>query len=179
MEPTCQAFKLKTPPSISFWPLACFIWAPFNTPEHVISYSKDDPSLNIHAINNNGAPPLRASMPTPNQHASIKPGVNIGYYLYRAHNNPIILAGSTVTYQDGLCPTFDSTDNPNLFGHLFGIEFIHDSHVYVRGQSPNSKLPLAYVFWMSSPISYLTHTIFLPQCCNTRVNLCPDIQPDR
>ena len=87
------------------------VWAPFNTPEHVVSYSKDDPSFNLHAFNNNSAPPLRTSMPTPNQHASIKSGVNVGYYLHRANDNPTVLAGSTVIHLDGLCPAFDPTDN--------------------------------------------------------------------
>jgi hypothetical protein len=134
-EPTCQAFELKTMPSIPFLPLAHFIWAPFNTPEHTISYSKDDPSFNLHAVNDNSAPPLHASMPIPNQHASIEPGVNISYYLHRAQDNPNVLAGSLVTHQDSLCPTFDPTDNLNLLGHFFGIEFTHDSHVYVRAVS--------------------------------------------
>jgi hypothetical protein len=86
-------------------------------------------------VNNNGAPPLPASMPTPYQHASIEPGVNISYYLPRAHNNQNVLAGSAVTHQDGLCPAFDPTDNPNLLGHLFVVEFTNDGHVYVRAIS--------------------------------------------
>ncbi len=131
----CPVFEVKTPPSIPFWPLACFIWVSFNTPENTVSYSKDDPSFNLHAVKDNGAPPLRANMPTPNQQASIKSGVNVSYYLHRANNNPKVLAGSTVIHLDGLCPVFDPTDNPNRFGHLFGIEFTHDGHVYVRAIS--------------------------------------------
>jgi hypothetical protein len=134
-ELTCQAFELKTPLSIPFWPLARFIWALFSTPEHTISYLKNDPSFNLHVIINNGAPPLCTSVPTPNQHASIKSGVTVSYFLHRANNNLNILAGSAFIHLDGLCPTFDPTDNPNLFGHLFGIEFMHDGHVYVRAIS--------------------------------------------
>jgi hypothetical protein len=150
-KPTCQAFELKTLPSIPFWPLARFIWAPFNTPEHTISYSKDDPSFNIHTVSNNGAPPLRSSMLTPNQHASIKSEINAGYSLHRANNNPNFLAGSAVIHLDGLCSAFDPSDNLNLFGHLFSIEF-----TFMPGQPPILKLLLAYIIQMSSPISYLS-----------------------
>jgi hypothetical protein len=30
---------------------------------------------------------------------------------------------------------FDPTDNPNLFGHLFGIEFMHNGHIHVKAIS--------------------------------------------
>ncbi len=70
-EPTCQAFKLKIPLYIPFWPLTCFIWAPFNTPKHTVSCFKDDPSNNIHAVNDNGAPPLTpACLPWISMHPS-------------------------------------------------------------------------------------------------------------
>ena len=46
-----------------------------------------------------------------------------------------MLLGSSVVSLDGLCPAFDPTDNQNLFGHLFGIEFAYDSHAYVRAIS--------------------------------------------
>jgi hypothetical protein len=72
-----------------------------------------------------------ACLPQISMHPS-KARVNVGHYLHRANNNPNVLAGSAVIHLDGLCPAFDPTDNPNLFGHLFGIEFTHDGHVYVR-----------------------------------------------
>ncbi len=37
---------------------------------------------------------------------------------------------------DGLCPPFDPANNSNLFGHYFGIEFVHNGHTYVRTISP-------------------------------------------
>jgi hypothetical protein len=106
-----------------------------NQPEHAVSYSKDDPSFNLHGADYNGTSPLRTSMPTLNQHASIKSKVNVSYYLHRENDNPNVLAGYAVIHLDGLCPAFDPTDNPNLFGHLFGIEFMHDGHVYARAIS--------------------------------------------
>jgi hypothetical protein len=36
-EPSCKVIDFWTPPSIPSWPLAQFIWAPFNWPEHTIS----------------------------------------------------------------------------------------------------------------------------------------------
>jgi hypothetical protein len=151
----CQAFKLKHCRLSLFWPLTHFIWVLFNATEHAVSCSKDDPSFNLHAVNNNGIPPLCASMLTLNQHASIESGVYVGYYLHRANDNPNILAGSAVIHLDGLCPAFDPTDNPNLFSHLFGIEFMHNSHVYVR---VISQFEIASYLRLSDELTYkLSH----------------------
>jgi hypothetical protein len=130
-EPDCKALVILTPPSIPAWPLARFIWAPFNMPEHAVSYAKDDKSFNLHAVNNKDAPHLRVSTPTPNQEASTAHGIKLGYYLHRECNNPHVLVGSSVVCLDGLCPAFNPTDNQNLFGHFFGVEFTHDGHEYV------------------------------------------------
>jgi hypothetical protein len=87
--------------------------------------------------------------------SSIQSGVNVGYYLHRANNNPNVLAGSMIIHLDGLCPAFDFTDNPNLFGHLFGIEFTHDGYVYVRAIS---QFKIASCLRLSDELTYkLSH----------------------
>ncbi len=84
--------------------------------------------------------------PPPNQHASIEPLVNVDYYLQRANKKPNILAGSAVTHLDGLCPVCHPTDNPNLFAHLLGIEFMHGRPYLCQGNLPiqNCFLPTSF-----------------------------------
>ena len=89
-------------------------------------------------------------MPTLNQHASIKYGVNVSYYLHRENDNPNVLAGYAVIHLDSLCPAFDPTDNPNLFG-LFGIEFMHDGHVYAR---EISQFEIAFCLRLLNELTY-------------------------
>jgi hypothetical protein len=105
-EPNCSVFELGPPPQVPSRPIARFLWAPFNRPELAASYGKDDPSFNMHTVNNNGVPPLA------------------------------VVVGSFVVGVDGLCPQFNPNENVNLFGHYFGIEFVADGHTYVRAISP-------------------------------------------
>ncbi len=97
---------------------------------------KDDKSFNNHAVNNSGLPPLRASIPTNAQQASLDPDVRHLYYLHQPDVDPSVLIGSAVVRVDGLCPPFQPTENGNLFGHYFAVEFVHDGHTYVRAISP-------------------------------------------
>ena len=112
------------------------MWAPFNKPELAISYSKDDPSFNNHAVNNNGLQPLCVSSPSDAQHASCEAGTRVRYYLHCHDNNPSNLVGSAVVSVNNLCPPFTPLMHTNVFGHYFGIEFKHDGHTYVRAISP-------------------------------------------
>jgi len=128
--------NIKPPPPVPHKPIGQFVWAPFNTPEHAVSYSPDDPSFNVHAVNDAGLPPTSANPPTDAQHSTIPDGVIVKYYLHRSFDNPGVLPGLAVVGLDGLCPPFDPSDNCNLFGHHFGIEFIHQDHTYVRSISP-------------------------------------------
>ena len=126
----------KPPPPVSPKPIGRYIWSPFNTPEHAVSYSRDDSSFNVHAVNDAGIPATKAQTPTPAQLAAHPAGVRVKYFLHREDDNPGILPGSSVVSVDGLCPPFDPSDTSNLFGHHFGIEFIHQGHTYVRAISP-------------------------------------------
>jgi hypothetical protein len=98
----------------------------------VILFSKDDPSFKLHAVNDNGAPHLLASSPKSVQIASFDAGSHIAYYLHREQDNPNVLRGAAVMKLDGLCPPIDPADSSNLFGHYFGIEFVHDGHLCAR-----------------------------------------------
>jgi hypothetical protein len=120
-------------------------------PKHTVSYAKDDKSFNLHAVNDNDVPHLHVSTPTPNQEASTTHGIKLGYYLHRACDNLHVLAGSSVVHLNGLCPAFNPTDNQNLFGHFFGVEFMHDGHEYVRAIS---QFELASCLRLSDEITY-------------------------
>jgi hypothetical protein len=135
-EPDCRMFEIKTPPQIKPKPIARYIWAPFNKPELAISYSKDDKYFNNHAVNDNGLQPLRASTPSDAQHASSDAGTRVKYYLHRHDDNPSNLVGSAILSDIDLCPPFNPITNTTVFGHYFGIEFMHDGHTYVPAISP-------------------------------------------
>ncbi len=90
------------------------------------------------------------------QQSLVPSGIHISYNLHRAHNNPSILPGMSVVNVDGLFPEFDAHENTNLFGHHFGIEFIHDSHTYAP-----TILPFKFVscFCLTNNLTYkLSHT---------------------
>jgi len=135
VETDCRALEIKTPPQIKPKPIARYIWVPFNKPDLAISYSKDNAYFNIHAINNNGLQPLRASTPSDAQHVSSDVGTRVKYYLHRHDDNPSNLVGYAVFSDIHLCPPFNPITNTNVFGHYFGIEFKHDGHTYVRAIS--------------------------------------------
>ncbi len=127
-DPSCKPIEFKTPPPTPSRWIRRFLWAPFNWPKLAISYSKDDRSFKNHAVNNSGLLPLRASIPTNAQQASLNPDVRHLYYLHRPDVDPSVLIGSAVVSVDGLCPPFQPMENGNLFGHYFGVKFVNDGH---------------------------------------------------
>ncbi len=132
---SCAALALQPPPQVPSWPLAKFVWEPFNWPKLAVSYSKDDLFFNIHTVKDNGLPLLRALPTTESQHNSFSHNVKVMYNLHREHDNPAVLVGSAVIDTNGLCPVI----NPNVnlkFGNYFGVEFIHDGHTYIQAISP-------------------------------------------
>jgi len=98
--PNCSLLELRPPPQVPSRPLARFLWAPFNRPEMAVSYGKDDPSFNVHAVNDNGVPPLRASSPSDSQRVSVGPRVKLSYNLHRDRDNPAVIVGSSVVDVD-------------------------------------------------------------------------------
>jgi hypothetical protein len=154
-EEGCHPINIKTPPSLVPYPIAQFMWALFNKPELAISYSKDDPLFNNHAVNNNGLAPLRATIPSNAQHVSAVPGFNILYHFHRHDDNPSNLVRSAVISADGICPAFQPIVKPNIFGHYFGVEFRHNNHSYARAVSPFESV---LCFRLSDQITYkLSH----------------------
>jgi hypothetical protein len=114
-KPGCTALELRPPPRVLPHPLARFIWAPLNQPELALSYSKDDPSFNLHAVNDNGIPPLRPLAVTASQQDSFRHSGKLSCNLHRKHDNPAMLAGSAVIDMGRLCPAFYPNVNLNLF----------------------------------------------------------------
>jgi hypothetical protein len=125
-------------------------------PEHAVSHGNGNPSFNLHAVNDTGLPRLKACPPSDAQQSLVSSGIRISYNLHRKYNNPSILLGTSVINVDGLCPEFDAHKNTNLFGHHFGIKFIHDGHTYVWAISP-----FKFVSWfcLTNNLTYkLSHT---------------------
>ncbi len=87
-EENCTALEFKTPPTSLPQHLGCHLWAPFNWPKMVVSYSMHEPSFNNHAVNDSRLPPLLASLLTLAHQASIPLGVDILYYLHLPTQNP-------------------------------------------------------------------------------------------
>ncbi len=130
-EENCGPLEIRTPPQLPSRPIARYIWAPFNRPEHAVSFSKNDKSFNNHAVNDNGLQPLRASIPSNAQQMACPDGVQVDYYLHRHDDNPADLVCSAVICVDGICPPFNPIANTNVFGHYFGTEYKCNGSTYV------------------------------------------------
>jgi hypothetical protein len=167
-ETKCEAFALITPPSVPPWLVASFILAPFNTPEHAIFFSKDNPSFNLHAVNKNGAPHLQVSTPLPGQHVLVTTGVQLSYFLHCQRDNSNILPGTAVVKLDGLCLPFDPANNTNLISHYFGIKFIHNGHTNVH-----AIFPFEFTSCLCCPTSYDTSCPNLPTA-SVSIAQCPE-----
>jgi hypothetical protein len=152
----CKPVELRSPPPALLRPIAHYIRALFNTPKHAVSYGNGNPFFNLHAVNYTGLPPMKARPPSDAQQSLAPSGIHISYNHHRKHDNPSIVPGASIVNVDGLCPEFDAHKNTNLFGHHFGIEFIHDGHTYVQ-----AILPFKFVscFRLTDNLTYkLSHT---------------------
>ncbi len=155
-ETNCKPVELQSPLPTPSRPIAHSIWVPFNMLEHAASYGNGDPSFNLHAVNDTGLPPMKACPPSDAQQSLVPSGIHIFYNLHREHDNPSILPGASVVNVDGLCPEFDAHKNTNLFGHHFGIKFIHDGHTYVQAIS---LFEFISCFCLTNNLTYkLSHT---------------------
>jgi hypothetical protein len=135
-KPSCAALALQPPSQVPSWPLARFVWAPFYWPKLAFLYSKDDPSFNLHAFNDNRLPSLRALPTTESQCNSFSHNVKVIYNLHRKQDYPAVLVSFAVIDTDELCPAFNPNVNSNLFGNYFGMRFILDGHTYIRAIKP-------------------------------------------
>jgi hypothetical protein len=150
-EEGCKPLELRVPPSGRARLISSFIWEPFNRPELAVSYARSDPSFNMHAVNDNGLPPMTATCVTKAQHSSMESGIRPLYFLHRQGDNPNNLAGSLVVHTDSWAPAFSPVATPNVFGHYFGIKFIHSSSTYVRAISP---FEFASMFRLTDELTY-------------------------
>ncbi len=99
---------------------------------------------------------MKAYPPSDAQESLVPSDIPISYNLHRKHDNPSILPGMSIVNVDSLCPEFITHKNINLFGHHFGIKFIHDSHTYVWAISP---FKFVSCFCLTNNLTYkLSHT---------------------
>jgi hypothetical protein len=82
VEERCKPLKLRIPPSGQAHQISSFIWEPFNWPKLAILYAQSDVSFNLHAVNDNGLPPMTATCITKAQHSCMEPGIRPLYFLH-------------------------------------------------------------------------------------------------
>jgi hypothetical protein len=124
-----EPLDLKTPQTVTPRPITAYIWEPFNCPEHSVGYAREDADFN-----NDESTKMVASDPIPADSVG-PPHVVIKYTLHRTGDGTNILAGSSVLLTNDLCLPLEECPNQNFFQHLFGIEFHHNGHTYVRATS--------------------------------------------
>ena len=129
---TVAPLQLKTPPSLPSQPLADYIYPKFNDRRFVLAFSRDDDLFNKA----DDMPQLIVTEPKRAHTRDTSATCDILYHLHRDGADTSNLAGSHVFNLAGLCPTFESCPNSNLFRNYFGIQFNKDDHSYVRGISP-------------------------------------------
>ena len=147
-----EPIKLAVPPLVPPHPIAYFNYEPFNRPEHSLCYGCLDAEFN------NDDTPLanlmNVSKPTPGA-VNTSPAVKIEYYLHRKGADSTTLCGSSILAPGSLCPPYCASPNVNIFRHLFGVEFHHEGHTYVR---PISTHEFTRCFQLTDNIQYrLSH----------------------
>ncbi len=124
-----EPLLLQTPPLVQAKPIASFLWEPFNKPEHMLCFGRDDADFNKDESSR-----MIVGVPKPAELDGV-PHVVVKYNLHRAGEDTTILAGSSVVSTSGLGPPFEACPNRNLFQQFFGIEFNFDNHTYVHAIS--------------------------------------------
>ena len=124
-----EPLSLQTPPLIQAKPLASYLWEPFNKPDHMLCYGRDDADFNKEDTGR-----MIVTEPKPAESHSA-PRIVVKYNIHRDGKDTSILAGSSVISTSGLCPPFEACPNRNLFQQFFGIEFHFENHTYVRAIS--------------------------------------------
>ena len=146
--PDASQLHLKPPPSIRPPPLATYLWEPFNINTYTVSYAPDDP-----LFNKNSPSPATVSTPKPGNPDTTT--AHLKYHLHLSQADPSCLSGAGVYDINGLCPPFSPTENTNIFGHLFGVEFISDDHTCIR---PISQFEFVRCFSFTDALTYrLSH----------------------
>jgi hypothetical protein len=113
------------------------------------------------------------SKPTDAQLASSADDVNIPYYLHHPDANPSFLVGFAVISTDGLCPAFVPDKISNIFGHHFGVKFIHDGHTYVRTLSSFEFVSCHRLFdYLSYRLAHPSNMFCLDAATPGRTSVC-------
>jgi hypothetical protein len=137
--------SLILPPKCDPKPIGDYIHTPFNTPQHSVCYSRDDT-----LFNSDGECTMTCADPQKCE-TMIPPGIRHAYSLHRVGDQLATTAGAMVLSSSSLCPPFDWGSTQNMFQHLFGIEFHHDGHTYVR---PISTFEFTRCFNLIDNIQY-------------------------
>ena len=124
-----EPLSLQTSPLVQAKPIASYLWEPFNKPEHMLCFGRDDADFN-----KDESSCMIVGTPKPAESDSA-PRVEVKYNLHRVGEDTTILAGSSIISTSGLCPPFEACPNRNLFQQFFGIKFNFDNHTYVRAIS--------------------------------------------
>jgi hypothetical protein len=120
-----EPLALQTPPLVQAKPVASYLWEPFNKPNHMLCFGRDDAEFNKDESFR-----MTVSAPKLAKLDSV-PRVVVKYNIHCAGDDATILAGSNVISTSGLCPPFEACPNKNLFQQFFGIEFHFDGHTYL------------------------------------------------
>jgi hypothetical protein len=145
---TVNPVMLAAPPAVPPLPISNFIYEPFNRPEHSLCHGCLDAEFN------NDDTPLSSIMsvsrPTPAAIA-LCPSIRVNYHLHPKGADSSVTLGSSVLSPDSLCPPFTANQTHNIFQQLFGVEFHHDGHTYVR---PISSHEFTRCFQLTEKIQY-------------------------
>lgn len=160
-EENATILRFATPPASPPPTLASYVWPQFNTGQYAVSYGRDDKLFNKGPVSGattdtDDALTLRVSEPKPGDSTEVARSAKTKYLLHSMSADASVAVGAQVLSLDGLCPPFRPQPNLNLFQNSFGIEFVHDGHVFVR---PFSPFELARCFCLSDDI---THALSQP-----------------
>jgi hypothetical protein len=146
---TVEPIKLIMPPKPEPKPLGAYIHDPFNCSQYAVCYGRHDA-----AYNSEEACQMVCNDPQLSE-TIIGTGVKPAYSLRRAGSSASTAAGLMVLHPSSLCPPLEWCENQNIFQQLFGVEFHHDGHTYVR---PISSFEFARCFNLADNIQYrLSH----------------------
>ena len=102
---TVEPLSLQTPPLVQAKPIASYLWEPFNNPEHMLCFGRNDTNFNKDKSSH-----MIVSAPKPAESDGV-PCAVVKYNLHRTGEDTTIRAGSSVVSTSGLCPPFEACPN--------------------------------------------------------------------
>ena len=146
--PAVEPIMLAVPPLVHPRPITYFNYEPFNRPEHALCHGCLDTKFNDDDTPLSNL--MTVSRPKSGDAATSTTVITL-YNLHRKGADQSSISGSSVLSADSLCPPYGASSNQNIFQHLFGIEFHHDGHTYVR---PISAHEFTRCFQLTDEIQY-------------------------